>query len=140
MQAIQPAHIFQLGRKCLAIFLSASLLTLGIPITFLPRNPLFQSSFPSSLARFDTWVAGLKQHTLYFTQPNKSQLFENGVMHHYFGPSSLTDLLSTDDLAAERAKAERHDIAFVDLGGVQCSRTGPSIDLGASNNLSIPSL
>ena len=42
-------------------------------------------------------------------------------LHHYFGPSNLTD--STDDLAAERAKAERHDIAFVDLGGVQWSRT-----------------
>ena len=66
-------------------------------------------------------------------------MFENGVMHHYFGPSNLTDS-STDDLAAEQAKAERHDIAFVDLGGVQWSRTGPSIDLGASNNLSIPSL
>ena len=75
---------------------------------------------------------------IYLTQRNTFQMFENGVMHHYFGPSNLTD--STDDLAAERAKAERHDIAFVDLGGVQWSRTGPSIDLGASNNLSIPSL
>ena len=75
---------------------------------------------------------------IYLTQPNTLQMFENAVMHHYFGPSNLTD--STGDLAAERAKAERHDIAFVDLGGVQWSRTGPSIDLGASNNLSIPSL
>ena len=83
------------------------------PNYFFAPNPPFQSTFPSSLAGFDIEVVGFMKPVGACNSPNISQLFQTQVKVHYFGPTQ----------PATSKPTERHDIAFVDLGGVQWSRT-----------------